>query len=290
MIAVQPSGFRVRAGLTLLACCAVPIAAAGLLYSNDFENMQYGTIHGQAGWTVGGDGSHGQVVYLGSTSALAVYAVVGWSEEVKSDYVAPSTLRYVVIETDFMTTGDSGTFWFMDNNSLPPHNPDAIFWRFNYSASNASPGIPVLPVQASEWHHVAIEVDQTIRKIVGVNYDGTWYTEIDNQPTDPSQLAFMVFRGHADNEQASMTPLYIDNLLIQDSDVRVSPANRRPGDLNCDSAVTVGDIGGFVLALTNPEGYQAAYPQCDPLSADTNFDGAVTVGDIGRFVEMLTAS
>ncbi|MGE3183007.1 MAG: hypothetical protein AB7N71_15380, partial [Phycisphaerae bacterium] len=56
------------------------------------------------------------------------------------------------------------------------------------------------------------------------------------------------------------------------------------GDLNCDGTVTVSDIGGFVLALTNAAGYAAQFPACDIMHADVNGDGQVTVRDIGAFV------
>lgn len=62
-----------------------------------------------------------------------------------------------------------------------------------------------------------------------------------------------------------------------------------PGDMNCDGVVSVTDIAGFVLALTNPSGYAAQFPSCDILNADLNENGAVSVGDIARFVEVLTS-
>jgi hypothetical protein len=61
-----------------------------------------------------------------------------------------------------------------------------------------------------------------------------------------------------------------------------------PGDMNCDGAVSVGDIGPFVLAVTDPESYEAQFPECDLLNADVNEDGAVSVGDIGAFVSLVT--
>ncbi len=60
------------------------------------------------------------------------------------------------------------------------------------------------------------------------------------------------------------------------------------GDMDCDCFVTVGDIGGFVMALTNPAGFDAAFPDCSIENADVNQDGFVTVGDIGAFVTLLT--
>lgn len=47
------------------------------------------------------------------------------------------------------------------------------------------------------------------------------------------------------------------------------------------------DIEPFVLALTRPADYSAAYPFCDARNADINNDGANTVSDIGDFVEAL---
>lgn len=64
---------------------------------------------------------------------------------------------------------------------------------------------------------------------------------------------------------------------------------RIAGDMNCDGAITVSDIGGFVLALTNPMGYVGQFPACDPLRADINNDGAVSVTDIGSFVSLLAS-
>ena len=41
-----------------------------------------------------------------------------------------------------------------------------------------------------------------------------------------------------------------------------------PGDLNCDGHVDFDDINPFVLALSDPAGYEAAYPGCHLLNAD----------------------
>ncbi|MGE3180916.1 MAG: hypothetical protein AB7N71_04740, partial [Phycisphaerae bacterium] len=60
------------------------------------------------------------------------------------------------------------------------------------------------------------------------------------------------------------------------------------GDMNCDGIVTVGDIGPFVLALTNPAAYMMQFPDCEIRRADINCDGIVSVGDIGLFVRLLT--
>ncbi len=61
-----------------------------------------------------------------------------------------------------------------------------------------------------------------------------------------------------------------------------------PGDLNCDGAVDFADINPFVLALTDPAGYQAAFPNCFLLAADCDNSGALDFYDINSFVSLLT--
>ena len=56
------------------------------------------------------------------------------------------------------------------------------------------------------------------------------------------------------------------------------------GDMNCDGAVDTADIDGFVLALVDPAGYAAAFPDCDPTLADCNGDGSVDTADIDAVV------
>ena len=60
-----------------------------------------------------------------------------------------------------------------------------------------------------------------------------------------------------------------------------------PCDSNCDTIVSVSDIGAFVMALTNPALYATTYPGCPLSNSDTNYDGFVTVSDIGPFVASL---
>ncbi|MEW6249733.1 MAG: M1 family aminopeptidase [Planctomycetota bacterium] len=62
----------------------------------------------------------------------------------------------------------------------------------------------------------------------------------------------------------------------------------RAGDTNCDGAVTFSDINPFVLALSDPAGYAAAYPGCPVLNADAGGDGRVNFDDINPFVALLS--
>ena len=59
------------------------------------------------------------------------------------------------------------------------------------------------------------------------------------------------------------------------------------GDLNCDGAADFGDINPFVLALSNPAAYAAAYPGCVG-TGDINGDGSTDFADINPFVTLLS--
>jgi hypothetical protein len=62
------------------------------------------------------------------------------------------------------------------------------------------------------------------------------------------------------------------------------------GDLNCDGVLDFGDINPFVLALSDPGAYQAAYPDCNRLNGDADGDGDVDFDDINPFVGILSGT
>jgi len=62
---------------------------------------------------------------------------------------------------------------------------------------------------------------------------------------------------------------------------------RRAGDLNCDGRVDFDDIEPFVLALTDPAAYAAAYPGCDARNADCDCSGRAEFEDIEAFLARL---
>ncbi len=72
--------------------------------------------------------------------------------------------------------------------------------------------------------------------------------------------------------------------------VTAQAMNYATGDVNCDGHVDFYDINPFVLALSDPAGYQAAYPACPIAKADVNHDGHVDFLDINPFVALLTGN
>lgn len=58
-------------------------------------------------------------------------------------------------------------------------------------------------------------------------------------------------------------------------------------DLNCDNDTTIDDVMPFVLALIDPDAYEASYPNCDEQRADVNGDGINNSADIQAFLDAL---
>ncbi len=101
-------------------------------------------------------------------------------------------------------------------------------------------------------------------------------------PDDPNSA----FRTYLDHSMTYILNAGYDatNSLAQIDTFTWSP----PGDLNCDGTIDFGDINPFVLALSSPAGYLAAFPDCEILNADINGDGTVSFGDINPFVALLS--
>jgi len=70
--------------------------------------------------------------------------------------------------------------------------------------------------------------------------------------------------------------------------VEADPQAFVAGDANNDGSFNVGDIGAFITALQDPDGYAAAFPGGNPDEVlDINADGGFNVGDIGTFIRLL---
>ena len=67
-------------------------------------------------------------------------------------------------------------------------------------------------------------------------------------------------------------------------------ARGKKGDMNCDGVVNFDDIDAFVLALSDPVSYDAAYPWGAVENADVNGDGQVNFNDVNPFATLLGVS
>jgi hypothetical protein len=59
--------------------------------------------------------------------------------------------------------------------------------------------------------------------------------------------------------------------------------------MNCDGVLDLQDVSPFALALANPAGYAAAFPNCNILRGDMNLDVAVDGADVQLFVNTILA-
>ena len=99
-------------------------------------------------------------------------------------------------------------------------------------------------------------------------------------PTAEVQVRFTV----DDSPNDSLVEALIDDFKVESVDC--TPVFQI-GDLNCNGSVDFFDIEPFVLAITDPDGYLATYPDCDMTLADCNGDGQVNFFDIDCFVELV---
>lgn len=156
--------------------------------------------------------------------------------------------------------------WFT-NHFGTAVNADTFYVRLsNDDGATWSPAYSIGPDSSGVWNPVTLRVSDHVppTALVRVRFEAS-------DLNDPSVV------------EAAVDAVRVRQLVCEDP---VDPGLL--GDMNCDNLVTVSDIGGFVLAVTDPAGYAAAYPACDFLHGDMNDDGAVTVADIGAFVALLT--
>ena len=78
-----------------------------------------------------------------------------------------------------------------------------------------------------------------------------------------------------------------NSVTLESGAILLTPVGAALGDLNCDGVVNFDDINPFVLALSDPLAYQAAYPNCNILNGDCDNDGDVDFDDISPFVALL---
>jgi hypothetical protein len=96
----------------------------------------------------------------------------------------------------------------------------------------------------------------------------------------------------ADFGEYSETVVYdgfIPGLMVTGSLFGATLTTADTGDADCDGVIGFGDINPFILALSNPAAWQAAFPDCDYLNNDIDCDGSVSFGDINPFVTLLSS-
>ena len=123
------------------------------------------------------------------------------------------------------------------------------------------------------------------------NLGGTLHIEpIDGfDPQAGQQFTIMTFASRT-GEFAAVTGPGEYDVTYNATDVTVTALFiQQLGDLSCDGLVNAFDIDPFVVALTDPDAYAAAYPDGDYMAADCDGNGLVNAFDIDPFVLLLTS-
>ncbi|MGE3181932.1 MAG: hypothetical protein AB7N71_09895 [Phycisphaerae bacterium] len=193
---------------------------------------------------------------------------------IRSMGISPDDTVWIGLRAGFARfDGDGFTAFTQANSPLPGESVEGIAFR----ESDGLMAVSSHTFQASTpFPHGLILID-------GAAEDPNNWTIYDttNSPMRHYQLGHVAFDGDGNLWLETQTE-GVAVLLIGD--------NGLPGDLNCDGLISVSDVGPFVMALTDPAGYSAVFPDCDITNGDLNDDGVVSVGDIGEFVALLTTN
>ncbi len=151
--------------------------------------------------------------------------------------------------------------------------------------------------QAGGEHYQLVRVT-----IAGVRLasGGAWGTETTRMLLDGAGRTFPMYLGRNPGFDSSAAPLghfsvtgYINQESFSGQDgyelFVMNAADFTCGDINCDGGVDFFDIDPFVLALSGPTAFAAAFPECAWLNADIDGDNNVTFFDIDPWVARLMA-
>ena len=147
-------------------------------------------------------------------------------------------------------------------------------WIFPRDATNVlNQGMPFLTFSAGETDELGIGT--------GVNTMHEWR---DNAFVIDSQHS--ITQTFAVGEITLAANMWMDASEVAGTGVALVNADGLSlikGDMNCDGSINGADIDPFFLALGDPAGYAAMFPNCDVLSGDMNGDGLLNGADIDPF-------
>ena len=197
--------------------------------------------------TYGGGGYGG---YCGTS--MACPTVVGMSALLIEDY-----RDYYPGQPDFR---NSTLKILLAQNAVDHGNPGPDY-QFGYGSVRIQPTIDFM--RAGNFFEAEVE------------HGGTYIALVDAQPGDPQLKITLAWDDPPATPNASPALVNdLDLIVFQPTTATAS------GDLNCDGSTNSLDIDPFVLALTDPLGYEAAFPACDINNADGN--GGRQCGQFGH--------
>ncbi len=278
----QQAGYAVfSSGEHAIKWSGTPASWIDLHPSGASSSIAYGTSGGYQAGVADFFGVKKAALWSGTAASYvdlhAVLPAYYWSSEARGIWAESkplfTTIRVVGWAYNTQTNRTEAILW---HRTIPR----PVTWTVAQVAFEFSPStLRVRPGDVVQWTWT--DGDHTVTSGAGCQFDQTNFDEPLNR--DYPVAEFVVPAGVAEIPYFCRPHcgMGMTGLLIVESPVLV-------GDLNCDGNVDFGDINPFVLALTNPPGYHAAFPNCDLMNADINADGKVDFGDINPFVRLLT--
>ncbi len=128
--------------------------------------------------------------------------------------------------------------------------------------------------------------DHCSNNIWSFRYDGTNLTDFRNRTAELAPGGGLSITSITSFGEDAGGELYICD---RGGEVfKIVPVGPGKGDLNNDGTVDFGDINPFILALADPDAYQATYGFPAAQAGDLNCNGAADFGDINPFIALLT--
>ena len=276
----------------MIACCAATLLAglpamAVAQWSDNFDAYANGTVlHNVGGW-FGWDNVQsvaGVVTDVQWRSSPHSISINGGDGDAIHPFTGYSSGQWVFTAWQYVPSNLDAFTYFIINNQYNHGGPYdwAIENHYDPLTGNVHDHIRdpnafnPLPLIYDTWTETRVEIDldtNTMEQYYDGQFlsGGVWNAWMGG----PVEIA------NVDLYAPHNVAVYYDDLTL------VAAGGVTRGDLNCDGAIDSFDIDPFVLALTNPAGYQAQYPNCNIMNGDINCDGAVDSFDIDGFVECI---
>lgn len=253
---------------------SIPVGTQTVAFADDFES--------NLGWSVSNiavtTGTWVRVDPIGTTNA----GVPAQPEDDHTD--GAGTMCYV---TGQGTVGGSAGSSDLDGGPTRLTSPlidvsglasaQVSYWRWFYSSGSDTMIVEISNNNGTSW--VTLET---------VTSDPAWRKQTFAiadfvAPTNQIRLRFSA----SDNPNDSVTEAAVDDVSVESFECT---APVFAGDLNCDGAVNAADVQPFILLLTDPAAYAAAYPACASARGDLNSDTLIDGADVQQFVATLVGS
>ncbi len=247
-------------------------------------------LHGQREWSGWNDDPELTAFVTDVQVHGGAHAVeIAGDSDIVREFTGAESGQWTLSAWQYVPAATVGSSYFIVLNSYDPSESEPNNWSTQV-VMDADNGLvvseweeAVLPLITNQWVEVRVEIDLDA-DLQTVYYDGNVLTV--KSWTEGVSGGGALNIAAVDLYASGSTAVYYDDLLL----VSATGSEYSAGDMNCDGSVDFFDIDGFVLALTDPAGYEAAYPDCDHMLADCNGDGSVDFFDIDAFMLILTGS